>query len=40
MIIIKKKKIKKKKKREREKRNEVKKLTQGHNIESKITTNI
>ena len=43
MIIIKKKKKKKKKKkreREREKRNEVKKLTQGHNIESKITTNI
>ena len=36
----KKKKLKKKKKREREKRNEVKKLTQGHNIESKITTNI
>ena len=38
MIIIKKK--KKKKEREREKRNEVKKLTQGHNIESKITTSI
>ena len=33
MIII-------KKKKEKEKRNEVKKLTQGHNIESKITTNI
>ena len=31
---------KKKKKKEKEKRNEVKKLTQGHNIESKITTNI
>ena len=33
---------KKKKKKERVwvKRNEVKKLTQGHNIESKITTNI